>query len=123
MRVASRDHPAIDYSKGPVQDPVSVLNRQIQEGGIRLTSEAVSGYLRSVLKALDVPVESQLAVFSHTSAQAEQISLQNPRAVFFSDTIMVGWVRGGDHLEVATEDPQQGTIFYTLSSRQRQTGV
>ena len=113
--VASRDHPAIDYSNGPVRDPVSALNRHIQEGSIRLTSEDISGYLRSVLKALDVPIESQVAVFSQTSAQALQISRQNPRAVFFSDTMMVGWVRGGDHLEVAAQDPQQGTIFYTLS--------
>jgi hypothetical protein len=113
--VASRDHPAIDYSNGPVRDPVSALNRHVQDGSIRLASEDVSGYLRAVLKALDVPIESQVAVFSQTSAQAPQISRQNPRTVFFSDTTMVGWVRGGDHLEVAVQDPQQGTIFYTLS--------
>jgi hypothetical protein len=113
--VASRDHAAINYSSGPVRDPVSALNRRIQEGAIRLTPEDTSGYLRSVLKALDVPVESQVAVFSQTSAQASQIGLRNPRAVFFNDTVMVGWVRGADDLEVAALDPQQGVIFYSLS--------
>ena len=113
--VASRDHPAIDYTNGPVRDSVSALNRHIQDGSIQLTREDTSGYLRAVLKALDVPIESQVAVFSQTSAQAPQISRQNPRAIFFNATTMVGWVRGGDHLEVADVDPQQGTIFYALS--------
>jgi hypothetical protein len=112
--VASRDHPAIDYSNGPVRDPVSALNRRIQEGA-SLTSEGAGGYLRSVLAALEIPIESQVAVFSQTSAQSSQINLHNPRAIFFNDAVMVGWVQGTDHLEVAAEDPQQGVIFYTLS--------
>ncbi|HEV3217206.1 MAG TPA: hypothetical protein VGZ27_15860 [Vicinamibacterales bacterium] len=112
--VASRDHPAIDYSSGPVRDPVSALNRRIEDGAGQLEFEATSGYLRSVLKALEIPIESQVVVFSQTSEQSSQISLRNPRAIFFNDSVMIGWVRGTDHLEVAAGDPRQGVIFYTL---------
>src|SRR6202158_6626767 len=65
--VASRDHAAIRYSTGPVSNRVAELNKKIQDGTIRLTLDGPGGYLRSTLKALDVPVESQVAVFSQTS--------------------------------------------------------
>ena len=39
----------------------------------------------------------------------------NPRALYFNDTVSVGWVRGGEVLEFAAQDPRQGTIFYTLA--------
>ncbi len=60
---ASRDHPAIKYSTGPVSNAVAELNRKIQEGTVHLEFEGRSGYLRSVLDALDIPVESQVTVF------------------------------------------------------------
>jgi hypothetical protein len=113
--IAPRDHPAIDYSSGPVRDPVSALNRRLQEGAGQLAFEGAGGYLRSVLAAFEIPIESQVVVFSQTSAQSSQINFHNPRAIFFNDTVMVGWVHGTDHLEVAAEDPQQGVIFYTIS--------
>ena len=56
-------------------------------------------------------------MFSETSAQAEQISLRNPRALYFDDDLAIGWVRGADALELAALDPQQGVIFYTLEQR------
>ena len=111
---ASRDHPAIEYSSGPVSNAVSELNRGIQDGTVQLVFEGRSGYLRSVLNALGIPVESQLAVFSQTSFQTPLITKQNPRVVFFADTVAVGWARGSEVLEVAAQDRQQGTIFYTL---------
>ncbi len=112
---ASRDHPAIEYSTGPLRDRVSELNRRIEEGTVQLRFERASGYLLSTLEALDVPIESQVVVFSPTSFQARRIDPRNPRAVFFNDTAAVGWVRGGEVLEVATQDPQQGVIFYSLN--------
>ena len=68
-----------------------------------------------MLDALSVPVESQILVFSKTSFQAPRISPKNPRAIYFNDTVSVGWVRGGEVLEFAAQDPAQGTLFYTLS--------
>jgi len=112
--VASRDDAAIQYSSGPTTDRVSVLNAKLEDGSASLTFDETNGYLRSVLAALDVPVESQALVFSQTSFQAPIINIHNPRAVFFTDTVAVGWVRGGRVLEVAAQDPKQGVIFYSL---------
>src|SRR5687768_996122 len=108
-----RSHPAIAYD-GKADDPVARLDDQLQRGELRLVREPVRGYLRSVLAALNVPESSQVLVFSKTSFQASRISPSNPRAIFFNDSVSVGWVRGGDVLEFTAQDPRQGTIFYTL---------
>lgn len=110
----SRDHPSIAYSTAPVSDEVAELNKRLQAGGARLAFEPRTGYLRSTLEALGISIDSQVLVFSQTSSQSAIIDKSNPRAVFFSDTAAVGWVRGGAVLEVAAQDPRQGTIFYTL---------
>jgi len=115
--VAPRDHPAIAYSKGPVADTVSQLDRRIQDGSARLQFDGPNGYLRSLLAALDVPVESQVLVFSETSAEAKLINPRNPRSLFFNDLVSVGWVHGSDALELAAQDPAQGVIFYTLTQK------
>jgi hypothetical protein len=115
--VQPRDHPAIEYSKGPVTDRVAELNRKILDGSIRLQFDGPSGYLRSALEALKVPVESQVALFSQNSSQGDLINMKNPRALFFNDAVSIGFVRGGTVLEAATQDPRQGVIFYTLDQK------
>lgn len=112
--VASRDVAAIQYSKGPTSDRVSALNRKIQDGSVRLAFDGRTGYLRSTLDALGVPVESQVALFSQNSSQGDLISMKNPRTLYFNDAVAVGYVHGGKILEVATHDPRQGVIFYSL---------
>ena len=111
---ASRDHPAIRYTDGSVDDAVAALNRRLAAGEVDLTFEGRGGYLRSVLGALAVPVESQVAVFSPTSNQDDLITSDNPRAIFFNDSVAVGWVRDAELLEVAAQDPRQGVIFYAI---------
>jgi hypothetical protein len=108
------DHPAIDYAGREVNDAAAVLNRRIQKGSVRLRYEPASGYLSSVLDALDVPVESQILVFSQTSVQQRLINPRNPRAIYFNDSAAVAWVRGEPFVEVAAQDPRQGVIFYTM---------
>ncbi|HEY1303018.1 MAG TPA: hypothetical protein VGF24_05690 [Vicinamibacterales bacterium] len=115
--VASRDEAAIRYSTAETSDAVTALNRHLDEGSLSLTFDNTSGYLLSVLKALNVPVESQMLVFSQTSFQAPLINMHNPRAVYFTDTAAVGWVRGGAVLEVAVQDPMQGVLFYSLDQK------
>jgi len=66
--VQSRDHPAIEYSKGPVTDRVSAVNRKLQDGALQLKFDGPGGYLRSALDALNIPVESQVAVFAQNSS-------------------------------------------------------
>ena len=119
---ASRDHLAISYSSAPVSDAVSLMKRKIDDGSLTLSFDPTSGYLRSVLQALDIPIESQVLVYSETSFQARRINRKNPRAIFFNDHVSVGWVRGGEVLEFSAQDPQQGTIYYTLSQRQDAPG-
>ncbi|HTM02099.1 MAG TPA: hypothetical protein VL173_01230 [Vicinamibacterales bacterium] len=116
-----RNHPAIAYATSPESDPVFKLNERLKSGEVTLESEPVTGYLRSVLKALNVPIESQLLVFSKTSFQAKRISPQNPRAIYFGDDVAVGFVRGGEVLEFISQDPKLGSIFYQL--HQHQDGV
>jgi hypothetical protein len=62
MFVADPDHPAIEYSSRPLKDAVSELNRKIQTGKVRLNFDEAQGYLRSVLEALSIRIESQIVV-------------------------------------------------------------
>ena len=110
----SRDHPAIRYSDGARHDAVTALDQAVQAGEIALAFEPTTGYLRSVLDALDIPIESQVTVFSETAFQARWVGPENPRAIFFNDTVAVGWVRGADVLEVASLDPTQGVLFFSI---------
>ena len=110
-----RNHPAIRYDSTPSRDAVARLNDSLKRGETTLERRGPSGYLQSVLTALHVPVESQLLVFSKTSFQAARIGPKNPRAIYFGDTVSVGWVRGGEVLEFVAQDPTQGAVFYTMS--------
>jgi hypothetical protein len=112
--VAPRDHAAIQYSKGPTTDPVGRLSERLAAGKATLRYEPVTGYLRSLLEALQISPLSQSLVFSQTSFQGPKINYHNPRAVYFNDTVSVGWVRGGDLLEVAAQDARQGVVFYSI---------
>ena len=85
---------------------------------IKLAYHRDFGYLISLLKALDVPVESQMLVFSKTSFQAPHIAPRTPRALYHAPDISVGFVRGGDVLEIAATDPTQGVVFYTLDQEE-----
>ncbi len=108
------DHQAIQYARRPVDDAVSRLQKRISSGGVKLTFDSTFGYLPSVLKELSAPEASQVLVFSKTSFQAPRIGPRMPRALYFNEEVSVGFVRGGDVVELAAHDPQQGIIFYTL---------
>src|SRR5262245_2418963 len=110
---APYNHRAIGYPDGPLHDPLSQLNHGPEAGSAHLQFDPATGYLRSVLAALDVPIESQTLVFSHTSLQADLINFRSPRALYFNDSVAVAWVRGSELLELAAQDPRQGVIFYT----------
>jgi len=106
-------HPAIAYTSQDTNDPVSAVSRRLRDGTLTFRREGPSGYLRSVLDALQIPLESQVLVFNPDSVQARRINHTNPRSLFFNDRVAVGWVRGG-FIEIASQDPAQGVIFYQL---------
>lgn len=108
------DHEAIQYAKTPVSDRVATLQQRLRDGKTKLAFDGRQGYLRSVLNALDIPVSSQILVFSKTSFQAPLISPRMARALYYSDDVSVGWVPGGDLLEIAALDPKLGAVFYTI---------
>ena len=105
------EHPSIQYAIRPTTDRVAKLNQALTESGRSLQRDARTGYLLPVLEALGVPVESQLLVFSKTGVQRAFTSPQNPRALFFDESVVVGYVPGAPILELAAHDPQQGVVF------------
>ncbi len=115
--MGSSEDPAIKYSTAPLANPVVDANRKLQEGTIQLTFEGRGGFLRSALDALEIPVDSQLLVFSRDSLQGKLVNEQNPRALYFNDRVALGWVRDGDFIEVAVHDESAGMVFYTLEQR------
>ncbi len=109
------EHEAIEYTKRPTHDPITAINAKLKAGAVKLHfQDDGTGYLQSVLKALDVPVESQVMVFSKTSFQAPRIAPRTPRALYFNDNVTVGFVQTGDVVEITSLDPNQGVIFYSL---------
>ena len=86
----SFERPPIDYHNAEVFDPVSILAEKIRSGDTQLAHDPHFGYLKSVLKALDVPVSSQTLVFSKTSLQLHRISKRSPRSLYFNDDVTVG---------------------------------
>src|SRR5205085_6188405 len=84
MFQGSADDPAIAYSTAPLSNAVSRIEPKLRDGSVSLVFEGRSGYLRSALRALDIPVDSQALVFSQTSFQRKRINEANPRALFFN---------------------------------------
>lgn len=112
------EHPAIQYAKAPRHERALRLGVDLESGKVKLQfSNDGTGYLASLLKALDVNPDSQALVFSKTSFQAAKISPRNPRAIYFSDDVAVGYVRGSNLLEIAALDPKQGVIFYSFDQK------
>ncbi len=102
---------------GSPSDPVAALDRRLAAGEVRLSFDPRWGYLPAVLSALDVPVSSQVLVFSKTSAQFRLINPGNPRAIYFNDETYVGWVPGGPFLEISTAVAGGTAAFYSLPQR------
>jgi len=113
-RVLDAEHRAIQYSKTPASNRVSRLAGKLADGQSTLRYDRDHGYLPSLLASLDVPVSSQTLVFSKTSFQAALIFPRLPRAIYHNEDTYVGFVRGGDVLEVVALDPKLGVAFYTL---------
>lgn len=102
------DHPAIRYQSADLDDAVTRLAKQLPLSAAKLD-------LSGLLEFLGISHDTQALVFSQTSFQASKISPRNPRAIYFNDEVAVGWVRGGEGIEIAALDPKQGVVFYSLT--------
>jgi hypothetical protein len=94
-------------------DLVAQLSRRIETGQAHVRFDEKRGYLPWLLEALDIPPESQMLVFSKTSVQSIQIGPNNPRMLFFNDSVILGSVKGGP-VELAAQDSDRGMIFYLV---------
>jgi hypothetical protein len=113
----------INYSAATAKNPVTRLQESLSAGKAKLEFEPERGYLRSLLRALDVPESSQVLVFSKTSLQRERISPKTPRAIYFNDNVMIGSCRGGKVIEISVADEVIGTAFYTLEQEPEETAA
>lgn len=100
------------YSTSEPDDAVSRLRTRI-EANLPPVAAGELEVLRAVLTALDVPAASQVVVFSKTSLQRRRIRPSSPRALYFSDTVYVGWVPRG-LIEIAAIDARLGPVFYAF---------
>ena len=98
----------INYLQATPNDAVSRLQAKLDAGEVRIEFTPQHGYLVSVLEQLQVPVSSQVLVFSKTSFQMRHISPRTPCAIYFNDDIYVGWVQRGDVMEASAADPSLG---------------
>jgi hypothetical protein len=110
----SINHPAIKYLTADTDTAVDRLNQQLRDGSAKLVFDEKTGYLKSVLDLLRVPVESQVLVYTQTSLQAQHIKMDNPRAIYFNDSVSVGYIRGAGLIEIVAQDANMGSVFYVV---------
>ncbi|HYG76603.1 MAG TPA: hypothetical protein VEK08_16480 [Planctomycetota bacterium] len=108
------NEPPINYSTAPTDDPISRLQRRLDNGSTELAWNEGLGYLKALLHELKIPASSQTLVFSKTSAQRHKIWPSAPRALYFNDDVYIGYVKDSEVLEISSVDPRLGAIFYIL---------
>lgn len=108
------EQPPISYHEAESNDAVACLKRKLDAGEVKLEPDENGSYLRDLLRQLEVPTSSQCLVFSKTSLQINYIGPRTPRAIYFSDSVYVGFVQGSNIMELTAIDPQLGSVFYTL---------
>ncbi len=112
----------ISYSTSKPDNRISQLQDQLNSGTTSLTFDEQSGYLRSLLETLHIPVSTQVLTFGRTSLQDDKISPKTPRAIYFADDIHRGFVQNG-LVEIAVHDPALGMVFYTLKQTKDEAPV
>ena len=101
----------IRYSDTQPNDAARQLEKDQAAGKVRLPRGTHWETLYGLLRQWDIPVESQVMVFSKTSKQNDRIGPATPRVIYFNDNAYVGYSVGGS-FEVSTIDPVLGPIFY-----------
>ncbi|MFO0964015.1 MAG: hypothetical protein U0793_00315 [Gemmataceae bacterium] len=107
----------INYTKATPDNVLSRLQDRLDKGKAKLAFDEDHGFLKSVLTELNVPLSSQVLVFSKTSFQRDRIAPKTPRALYFNDDIYIGFCQHGDVVEVSAVDPRLGAVFYTLDQQ------
>ena len=99
------------YFSREVKDPTTVLMKRVERGEVLINEHAGKPLVERLLKELALHKESQVLVFSKTSLQRRGVSHSNPRAIYFNESVYLGWMPDG-RIEIASFDPELGPIFY-----------
>lgn len=87
---------------GTANRPVSAQNRaEASAGAATLPFDGAQGILIGLLDKLDVPVESPVLLFSKTAIPHPFTTPENPRALHFTDRVVVGVIPGAPVIEIA----------------------
>jgi len=105
------DRPPHEYHTRQPRDRFTKLKDDLESGRLPVDRSSEKAFVESLLRALEIPLSSQMLVFSTTSLQLRMITPANPRALYFNEDIYIGWVPGGQ-IEVLSLDPELGAIFY-----------
>jgi hypothetical protein len=98
------------FSRKP-KDPVSLLMEKVNAGKVKITEKNGKELVARLLNELNLSKDTQVLVFSKTSLQRRAVSYQNPRALYFNDSVYLGWMPDG-RVEIASFDPELGPVFY-----------
>jgi len=112
-RVIEFKNPPHSYLEAKPKDRFAELQEKAQKGEVKLDTTNDKAFLTSLLQALNIPVSSQIMVFSASSLQSEIINPRNPRALYFNEDTYIGWVPGG-LVEIIAADPEMGPMFYVF---------
>jgi hypothetical protein len=112
LAMASLEQPFATPDPAAFRDRVAQLTSTLAASP--LARDAQTGFLRPLLAALNVPLESQLLVFSRTGVQHLYTGPHTPRALYFDESVVVGYVPGAPAIEIVAHDPVEGLAFYTL---------
>lgn len=104
------ENPPHDYWTRPLSDPFTRWLEKVKRGEASAPAGDELSVVRDYLKIFNVPVTSQMIVYSATSRQ-RIISPYRPRALYFNEDLYIGFVPGGQ-IEVASVDPAAGPVFH-----------
>lgn len=110
------DEEIIDYSNKQPDSPIEKLQRKLDSGEVKLKFDSKYAWLPALLDYFNISKASQMIVFSKTSLQRSYITPENPRSIFYSDEVYLGFIPGAPVMEVSAVDPKLGGVFYTIST-------
>ena len=99
------------YFSKDAKDPVTLLMKRIQRGEVLIKEPNGKPLVERLLRELGLNKDTQVLVFSRTSLQRREVSYSNPRALYFNESVYLGWMPNG-RIEIASFDPELGPIFY-----------
>ncbi len=100
-----------NYFGAPLKDPMSRFLERLDASGEELQEANGKPLVKRMLDELEIPVTSQVLVFTKTSLQRRAVNPKNPRALYFNEDVYLGWMPNG-RIEITSMDPDLGGIFY-----------